>query len=317
MRQFSERADLRAAEKWVGKVVDGLRRAGARGLTNAGLRLIGLLKRDQPAVVAPTPAPGAGKPAGPFVSVPAADAPALLFFVPRHLRSRLIDGLTGGYGYSHVAVDCGEIDQPTGKRVIIELAPGQAVHRSFLDEYGARPFARAPLAGLLLAERAGSAARGEPQPSASEPPPLDSEPQAARAGEPMGANDAETFCRSVQAKLGQPYDNMEALTWGEVDDPAKQICSNLVAICLPRPILEDMARRHAAGWLPHRSLSVRNMATPQFRAFVSPNALAVYFGAAPGERLRRPDELVPPPADRGARRAAGARRLDSCYTPAV
>ncbi len=319
MRQFSEWPGVRVAERWMGKAIDGLRAAGARGLTNAGLRVISLLKSNQPVGVAARPAPGAGEPAGPFVSQPAADAPALLFFVPRSLRSRLIDGATGGYGYSHVAVDCGEIDQPTGKRVMIESAPGQAVHRSFQDEYGPRPFARAPLAGLTLPGRGGPAAGSEPlptgngqQPAGHGAQPAGGGAQPVRAGEPMGI-DAEAFCQAVQSKLGQPYDNMEALTWGEVDDPAKQICSDLVAVCLPRPILEDMARRHAAGRLPHRSLTVRNMATPQFKAFVSPNALAAYFGAPPGERLRRPDKLVRQlpgggPAGGGATRAASAGR---------
>jgi diacylglycerol kinase (ATP) len=304
---------MRVAERWLGKAIDGLRAVGARGLTNAGLRLVRMLKRDQPAAAVLTPAPGAGEPAGPFLPHPAADAPALLFFVPRSLRSRLIDGATGGYGYSHVVVDCGEIDQPTGKRVIIESAPGLTVHRSFLDEYGARPFARALLAGLMLPERDALAAGSRPQSAGNGTP-------AAGASEPLGI-DVEAFCRAVQSKLGQPYDNVEALTWGEVDDPAKQICSDLVAVCLPRSILEDMARQHAAGRLPRRSLSVRNRATPEFRAFVSPNALAAYFGAPPGERLRMPDELVRPPGGGlavggGAGRAAGARRLRSLPYPA-
>ncbi len=338
MRPFSEWGGVSLAESWAGKVIDTLRAIGARGLTNAGLRLVGLLKRDQPAAQAPADLPGPLEPAGPFVQGAAVDAPALLFFVPRRLRSRLIDGATGGYGYSHVAVDCGEIDQPTGKRVMIESVPGRVVHRSFQDEYGARPFARAPLAWFALPAPGGAAAasdarrmdgaagpgdrgtqagpdgseggdggepaRGDGQVAARGPGPMAGGGQGtseapAPAGSPAAAAgiDLAAFCQALLSKLGQPYDNLEALTWGEVDDPAKQICSNLVTVCLPRPVLEDMARRQALGRLPRRSMSVRNSSTPEFRAFVSPNALAAYFGAPPGERLRRPDVLVRrPPA---------------------
>ena len=57
------------------------------------------------------------KPSGPFI-VASRHPPALLLYVPRNLKSGLIDDVTGTYGYSHVAIDCCEIDQPTGRRVM-------------------------------------------------------------------------------------------------------------------------------------------------------------------------------------------------------
>jgi hypothetical protein len=35
---------------------------------------------------------------------------SLLIFVPRDVLGTLINKLTGNYGYSHLAIDCGEID---------------------------------------------------------------------------------------------------------------------------------------------------------------------------------------------------------------
>ena len=69
----------------------------------------------------------------------------LLLFVPRNNIGRTIDDLTGRYGYSHLAIDCGEIDVPTGRRVMIESTVAPGVHYAFLEEYGERPYIRIPL----------------------------------------------------------------------------------------------------------------------------------------------------------------------------
>jgi hypothetical protein len=150
---FRGQPGTRAGERLVGRVIDLLRWIGARPVSNAILRLLRLARQDKPAPARPQPVPGMRLPAGPFAPAGATDAPALLIFVPRSLKSRLIDGATGGYGYSHLAVDCGEIDEPTGRRVMIESTPGVVVHRSFLDEYGPRPFARVPLAAKASTSR--------------------------------------------------------------------------------------------------------------------------------------------------------------------
>ena len=83
------------------------------------------------------PAEKEALPTGPFRGTGAGSKCSLLIFVPRNTTSALIDDMTGGYGYSHLAVDCGELDIPTGKRVMIESTMSLGVHNSFQNEYGA------------------------------------------------------------------------------------------------------------------------------------------------------------------------------------
>ena len=84
------------------------------------------------------PALKEGLPTGPMKDGGEGRQSSLLIFVPRNTVSALINDMTGGYGYSHLAVDCGEIDIPTGKRVLVESTFGHGVHHSFQDEYGER-----------------------------------------------------------------------------------------------------------------------------------------------------------------------------------
>src|SRR5512138_1460371 len=72
-------------------------------------------------------------PTGPFQSATGNRQADLLLFVPRNSIGRTIDALTGRYGYSHLAVDCNEIDIPTGRRVMIESTVAPGVHYSFLE----------------------------------------------------------------------------------------------------------------------------------------------------------------------------------------
>ena len=182
---------------------------------------------------------------------------SLLIFVPRNVISTLINEMTGGYGYSHLAVDCGEIDIPSGKRVMVESTPGLGVHNSFQDEYGERKFVRISLA---------------------------------KAGIDVGK-----FCDCIRSKLGEKYDDEEALTFGLIHNPAKQICSDLALVCLPDSIRTSIARYHQEGFL-HSFSAVRIYGSPNktFRLFVSPNGFAEYFGAPRGEQLNGPDQLSEP-----------------------
>ncbi len=186
---------------------------------------------------------------------------SLLIFAPRNAVSALIDDMTGGYGYSHVAIDCGEIDIPTGKRVMVESTPGLGVHNSFQDEYGQRKFVRIPLAKA-------------------------------------GIN-VDEFCDCIRSKLGEKYDDAEVLTLGLVDNPAKQVCSDLVMVCLPEATRADIARQHEGGLL--HSLSAVGLYRSPGRSknealhlFVSPNGFAEYFGAPRGEKLAGPDQVSEP-----------------------
>jgi len=202
-------------------------------------------------------------PTGPFTITAQCQGCAILIFVPEDAVGRVIDSATGGYGYSHVAIDCCEVDQVTGKRVMIE-ATSAGVHRSSQDRYGNRRFARIPLSSRGI--------------------------------------DCKAFCDCVKSKIGQPYDTDEAISKGANDDPGKQICSGLAAICLPADVRQDIARKRKAGELRRDSVVVRNNpdggssqeTDGQREIFVSPNALAEYFGAPRGENVGQ-DEVVQPP----------------------
>ena len=179
---------------------------------------------------------------------------SLLIFVPRNTVSALINDMTGGYGYSHLAVDCGELDIPSGKRVMVESTFSLGVHNSFQDEYGERKFVRIPL------KKAGV--------------------------------DEDEFCNCIRSKLGEKFDYEEALTIGLIHNPAKQICSDLATVCLPEAILTDIARYHRAGLL--HSLSALHLPDKTSHLFVTPNGFAEYFGAPKGDQLNGPDQLSEP-----------------------
>jgi hypothetical protein len=196
-------------------------------------------------------------PAGPFTVERGQNRGDLLLWVPRHIESFLIDDLTGHFGYSHVTVDTGEVDQPTGKAVMVEVTIGQKVERKFQDEYAARPYVRVPLSKLGI--------------------------------------DTETFVTCVLSTLGEPYSNLEALTLGEIDDPAKQVCSSLAADCLPVTVTREIAKAKRLGLLHHRSVSVHSHpSAPETDVFISPNGFAQYYQAPKGGQIRWPDVVVEP-----------------------
>ncbi len=196
-------------------------------------------------------------PTGPFQYEKGSAQSSLLIFVPRNEASALIDELTSRYGYSHLAIDCGEIDIPSGKKVMIESVFRQGVHRSFQDEYGERKFVRIPL-------------------------------------EKAGVNPAR-FCASVTARLGEKFDDEEVLSFGLLHDPSRQICSDLATVSLPEPLREDIAHFQGTSlrfFLSHFWPFTRSRKV--FRLFVTPNGYARYFGAPRGSELVRPDQLSEP-----------------------
>ncbi len=165
------------------------------------------------------------------------------------------------YGYSHVGVDCGEVDAATGKPVFVEATPHVGVHRSYLDKYGPREFIRIPLAEAGV--------------------------------------DCRDFRKCILDKMGEPYDVAEVLTWGQVDDPAKQVCSDLAADCLPAKIRRAIVIQAKTGMLGRRTVSVHGPAALPQHIFVSPNGFARFFGAPKGHKIHHPDELVRPRVRRG------------------
>ncbi len=203
-----------------------------------------------------TAPPEKSKPTGPFQTVAEDHKGDLLLFVPRNQISRLINDLTGRYGYSHLAIDCGEIDGATGRRVMIEATMDAGVHYAFQDEYGKRPFARLPLSQVDI--------------------------------------DVQRFCECVHEKVGEKFDNFEAITLGIFDNPARQICSDLATVCLPEDVRDLIARYHRKAVIHPLAAVKDEKLGPGFRLFVSPNGFAEFFGAPPGSELAGPDQLVEP-----------------------
>jgi hypothetical protein len=180
----------------------------------------------------------------------------LLLFVPRNEIGRTISNLTGRYGYSHLAIDCGEIDEPTGRPLMIEATVGPGVHYAFQDEYGKRPFVRIPLWKTGM--------------------------------------DMEQFCECVHARVGEKFDDLEAITLGILDNPARQICSDLATVCLPDQMREDIARCHRKAVIHPLSAVRDEKLGPGFRLFMSPNGFAEFFGVPRGKEIKKPDQLAEP-----------------------
>lgn len=193
-------------------------------------------------------------PTGPFLMTRKHHRGDLLIWVPRRFDSYLIDDITGQYGYSHVSIDCGEINVPNGKPVMIESTVGQTVKNAYQDTYGPRTHVRIPLAKAGI--------------------------------------DPEQFCSCVQSKIGEAYDPLEALTLGEIDDPAKQVCSNLAAVCLPDEVRRDISRARQLGLVRRSAVSVHSKPSDHnLREFISPNGFAQYFGAPKGKKIRNKEEV--------------------------
>jgi hypothetical protein len=249
------------ADRMLATLIRGLLQGDFTLVARPLVRFVRKRRGDDPVSGDQGPAPNPATPPGPFRLAVPEHACDMLIFIPRSLESYLIDEATGSYGYSHVAVDCGEVDGATGKRVFVEATPHVGVHRSYLDKYGRREFIRIPLA--------------------------------------QAGVDCREFRACILDKIGQPYDLAEVFTWGQVDDPAKQVCSDLAADCLPAKIRLAIVVQAKAGMLGRRTVSVHGPAILPKNIFVSPNGFARFFGAPKGHKIHHPDELVPPRVRRG------------------
>ena len=221
-------------------------------------------KRLSKAYIDREPALDTTRPNGPFKPSGEGHEGDLLIFVPRNVKSKVIDQMTGGYGYSHLAIDCGEIDQPTGRRVMIEVTMSDVVHYAYQDEYGGRPFVRIPL-------------------------------------KKTGVNVGQ-FCECVRSRLGEKYGDMEVLTLGILDNPARQVCSDLATNCLPEEMRKEFVSCHRAMVIHPLSVVLHEKSATALRLFISPNGFVEYFGAPRGKDIEGPDQLVEPHAQdsRGA-----------------
>jgi hypothetical protein len=193
-------------------------------------------------------------PAGPFQSANGKCQADLLLFVPRNRIGRTIDDLTGRYGYSHLAIDCLEVDVPTGRRVMIESTVAPGVHYAYLEEYGERPFARIPLGDTGM--------------------------------------DVEQFCQCIRSKVGERFDDLEVISLGVLDNPARQVCSDVATVCLPEEMRQAIIRCHDGRVLHPLSVARHGMLGLETRLFVSPNGYAEFFDIPRGRTIHMPDQLV-------------------------
>jgi hypothetical protein len=139
---------------------------------------------------------------------------------------------------------------------MLEATVGPGVHYAFQEEYGRRPFLRIPLQNTGI--------------------------------------DGGQFCECVHDKVGERFDNLEIFTLGLLDNPARQICSDLATVCLSEEMLEKIARCHR-GKVLHPLSAVRDeMNGTKLRLFVSPNGFAEFFDAPRGNEIKEPGELAEP-----------------------
>ena len=210
----------------------------------------------------PSPTEGSLKvtsslPTGPYATKRKQEMGDLLIWVPLKIDSFIIDDVTGGFGYSHVTVDTGEVDLPTGKPVMVEITIKQVVERKFQDEYSGRPYVRIPLSKTGM--------------------------------------DVDAFVAKVKSRMGEQYDYIDALTLGEIHDPAKEMCSSLASDCLPEAVQREIAKARRLGLLRLTSVSVHSPSkAPKVKVFISPNGFAQYYGAPKGKKLHSPDFWVEP-----------------------
>ena len=195
-------------------------------------------------------------PSGPFKSGTGKSQANLLLFVPRNNIGRTIDDLTGRYGYSHLTIDCGELDIPTGRRVMIESTVAPGVHYAFLEEYGNRPFVRLPLQNTGI--------------------------------------DVEQFCACVHSKVGERFNHLEVLTLGILDNPARQICSDVATVCLPEEMRQKIIRCHDGRVFHPLSVARHEILGFRTKFFVSPNGYAEFFDLPRGRTVHIPDQLAEP-----------------------
>jgi len=235
----------------------GLIRSDFKWLRRTVLKGLRFARRHQPGPIERSPKEATSYPTGPYAVKRRQQMGDLLLWVPFRIESFIIDDLTGGFGYSHLTVDTGEVDLPTGKPVMMEVTIGQVVERKFQDEYPNRPFVRIPLSKTGV--------------------------------------DTEAFITCVISKMGESFSDLEALTLGQIDDPAKQVCSSLASECLPETIRRNIAKARRLLLVHRTSVSVHsNYDAHETKVFISPNGFAQYYRIPKGGKVRKPDLLVEP-----------------------
>jgi hypothetical protein len=104
------------------------------------------------------------------------------------------------------------------------------------------------------------------------------------------------FCECVRSRLGEKYGDIEVLTLGILDNPARQICSDLATNCLPEEMRKEFVSCHRAMVIHPLSAVLHEKSATALRLFISPNGFVEYFGAPRGKDIEGPDQLVEPHA---------------------
>jgi hypothetical protein len=106
--------------------------------------------------------------------------------------------------------------------------------------------------------------------------------------------DVQRFCECIHAKVGEKFDDLEAISLGILDNPARQICSDLATVCLPEEMRDKIAHCHRKAVI-HPLSAVRDKKHgPGLRLFMSPNGFAEFLGVPRGKDIHEPDQLVEP-----------------------
>ena len=178
----------------------------------------------------------------------------MLLFVAAHIA----DVLSGNYGYTHLAVDCGDVrhgptaehdkcDARDGHRFAIQAGPGCGVHRFELENW-ARPYGRLALRHLAPHVQ------------------------------------CQQFCKDVKALIGTPFSIQKFLTHGSID-PEGLVCADVITRCLEPPLRKRIHAflKNDSSWPPGVSQQL-----PEDQFLISPNGYALAFGLRPGTELKAP-----------------------------
>jgi hypothetical protein len=94
--------------------------------------------------------------------------------------------------------------------------------------------------------------------------------------------------------VGEKFDNLEIITLGILDNPARQICSDIATVCLPDEMRKKITLSHR-GIILHPLSATRDERQGRgSRLFVSPNGFAEFFGAPRGNQIKQPGQVAKP-----------------------
>ncbi|HEY1297805.1 MAG TPA: hypothetical protein VGJ60_32390 [Chloroflexota bacterium] len=193
---------------------------------------------------------------------------------------RVMDERSGGYFYTHMAVDCcgvsdGTRDRddvpeeicpavPAGTRITIDAAPVCGVRRYSLADWNTRPYVRVPIRDLAK----------------------------------LGIRCPE-FCQAVTDQLRSDF-SPNKLNDPEVD-PSGIVCSDVISRAL-EPAPRKWILAFVQAWLqrcypfttdpPYAARTLKTASSEIQASFIAPNGYAIAFGLPHGATLTEPGEAT-------------------------